>query len=365
MKVVHVITKAERGGAQVHVLGVIRHQLATGAEVCLLVGDDGFLVDEARRAGAEVTVCDEIVHPIRPWHDYRATRQLARRLKALSPDLVHAHSSKAGLLARLACRSIAIPCLFTAHGWAFTEGAPKKRRLIARLAEAACARLGHSIVNVSTYDRDLALRNKVGRATQHRVIHNGLPDVAECPEGGEATGGAIVMVARFAAPKRQDLLIRALSILPVSTRLQLIGDGPRRAECEALARQLGVTERVEFVGDSDEVARLLAEAGVFVLLSDHEGLPLTVIEAMRAGRPVVASAVGGIPELVEDGATGLLVREASPEVVAGALQSLLADPERARQMGRKGRERYLQCFTERQMLEKLDALYAETVARGG
>lgn len=362
MKVVHIITKAERGGAQVHVLGLIRHQLSSGLKVFLLAGETGYLADEARRAGAEVIICEEIIHPIRPWHDYRATRQLSRRLKALAPDLVHAHSSKAGLLARLACRSISVPCLFTAHGWAFTEGAPKKRRLIARLAESACARLGHSIVNVSIYDRDLALRNKVGRVAQHRVIHNGLPDVPERSAGGGAADGAIVMVARFAAPKRQDLLIRALSILPVSARLQLIGDGPRRTECEALARQLGVKERVEFVGDSDEVARLLVEAGVFVLLSDHEGLPLTVIEAMRAGLPVVASAVGGIPELVEDGVTGILLREPSPEAVATALKALLDDPKCARQMGRQGRERFLSHFTEQQMLNKLDALYAEILA---
>lgn len=362
MKVVHVITKAERGGAQVHVLGLIRHQLSSGLKVFLLAGDTGYLADEARQAGAEVIICEEIIHPIRPWHDYRAMRQLARRLKALSPDLVHAHSSKAGLLARLACRSIAVPCLFTAHGWAFTEGAPKKRRLIARLAESACARLGHSIVNVSTYDRDLALRNKVGRAAQHRVIHNGLPDIPERSAEGGTTNGAIVMVARFAAPKRQDLLIHALSILPASARLQLIGDGPRRAECEVLARQLGVMERVEFVGDSDEVARLLVEAGVFVLLSDHEGLPLTVIEAMRAGLPVVASSVGGIPELVEDGVTGLLLCETTPEVVAHVLKNLLDDPTRAKKMGQKGRERYLRHFTEQQMLNKLDALYAEILA---
>jgi len=362
MKIVHVITKAERGGAQVHVLGLIRHQLSSGQEVFLLVGDTGYLADEARQAGAEVIICEEIIHPLRPWHDYRATRQLARRLKALSPDLVHAHSSKAGLLARLACRSISIPCLFTAHGWAFSEGAPKKRRLIAKLAESTCARLGHSIVNVSTYDRDLALRNKVGLAAQHRVIHNGLPDIPELSAEGGATNGAIVMVARFAAPKRQDSLIRALSLLPASVRLRLIGDGPHRAECEELARQLGVMERVDFVGDSDEVARLLAEASMFVLLSDHEGLPLTIIEAMRTGLPVVASAVGGIPELVEDGVTGILLREPSPEAVAAALKTLLDNPECARQMGRLGRERFLSHFTEQQMLNKLDALYAEILA---
>lgn len=359
MKIVHVITKAERGGAQVHVLGLIRHQLSSGLEVFLLVGDTGYLADEARRAGAEVIICEEIIHSIRPWHDYRATRQLARRLKTLSPDLVHAHSSKAGLLARLACRTTSIPCLFTAHGWAFSEGAPKKRRFVARLAESACAMLGHSIVNVSTYDRDLALRNNVGRAAQHRVIHNGLPDIQEYSAEGGLTNGAIVMVARFAAPKRQDLLIRALSLLPASVRLRLIGDGPHRAEYEALARQLGVMERVDFVGDSDEVARLLAEASMFVLLSDHEGLPLTIIEAMRTGLPVVASAVGGIPELVEDGATGMLLYETTPEVVADVLKSLLDNPARAKQMGLNGRERYLRYFTEQQMLKKLDAIYTE------
>ena len=230
------------------------------------------------------------------------------------------------------------------------------------MAEAVCAKLGHTIVNVSFYDRDLALYNKVGRPNQHRVIHNGLPDVIHRPQINKKSTIAITMVARFAAPKRQDLLIRALPFLPSSARLCLIGDGSGRAACEALAQQLSVVDRIEFVGDSDEVVLHLTEARIFVLLSDHEGLPLTVIEAMRAGLPVVASSVGGIPELVEDGVTGVLLPVTSPEAVAAALKSLLDDPKKARQMGQNGRERYLRNFTEKQMLDKLDALYVEILA---
>lgn len=364
MKIVHIITKAERGGAQVHVLGLIRHQIAAGQSVHLLSGDDGFLTEQARLEGASVLVCSEIIHPIRPWHDFLAVQRLVKRLAQLMPDLVHAHSSKAGLLARLACRQAQLPCLFTAHGWAFSEGAPALRRHVARLAETACAALGHPIVNVSAYDKNLALNYRVGQALQHRVIHNGLPDLeATPPHASPVASSTIVMVARFAAPKRQDLLIRALLSLPPTVTLRLLGDGPNKAMCEVQAKQLGVAARVQFVGDCDEVARHLAEAQVFVLLSDHEGLPLTVIEAMRAGLPVVASAVGGIPELVDDGVSGLLVSEAKPEAVAKALSTLLDTPERARQMGQCGRMRYLSHFTEQQMLAKLDALYEEILAK--
>lgn len=365
MRIVHTITKSERGGAQVYVLSLIRHQIASGHEVYLFAGNIGFLTEEAECIGAKVVVCEEIIHPIRPWHDIRAVAKLVRRLERLSPDLVHAHSSKAGLLARYACHKTRLPCLFTAHGWAFSEGVPQLRRLIAWLAEKVCAGLGNTIVNVSTYDRDLALRCQVGHSSQHRVIHNGIPDLLQdtSPKTPKKTTPIIVMVARFSAQKNQALLIQAFAKLKPPVNLCLIGGGPLKASCVELAQELGVVERIDFVGDSNQVNKLLAQADVFVLTTHYEGLPLTIIEAMRARLPVVANAVGGIPELIKDGVTGVLLHTPTPEAVADALKNLLDNPERAKQMGQRGRERYLRHFTEQQMLDKLDALYAEILAR--
>lgn len=360
MRILHIITKAEHGGAQVHVLGLILNQLRQGHEVFLLTGTDGFLVDMATRAGAQTTVCHEIIHPIRPVHDLKAILKLRHRLQLLIPDIVHAHSSKAGILARISCKLLRIPCVFTAHGWAFSEGAANSKRWVGLAAEWLIALMGQRIINVSCYDMELAKRYKIGRPTQHCYIHNGLPD-----EKSElnCTKNTIIMVARFATPKRQDLLIKAFAAMEnQQSPLLLVGDGPQLQACKQLASNLGINNKVIFLGNSSEVPHLLRLANIFVLLSDHEGLPLTIIEAMRAGVPVVASNVGGIKELVEDGKTGyLLARDATPLHIAAILQKLLNNPHQARTMGVAGRQRFLAHFTEEHMMQNIDLVYKEAL----
>jgi glycosyltransferase involved in cell wall biosynthesis len=169
------------------------------------------------------------------------------------------------------------------------------------------------------------------------------------------------MIARFEPQKDHSTLFRALAGIHVPWHLDLIGDGPLLAEAQAMVRDLGLVERVQFWGQRMDVAQRLAEAQVALLITNWEGFPRSILEAMRAGLPVVASAVGGIAESVQDGETGFVVPWADVEVLRERLGQLLADPGLRARMGRKGRERYEAHFTLDHTVEKTLTVYQQTL----
>ena len=165
-------------------------------------------------------------------------------------------------------------------------------------------------------------------------------------------------MARFEAPKDHSTLLCALArLLDLDFRLQFVGDGPELAAARHLASDLALKDRVEFLGHRHDVADLLARAQVFALSSRSESFPMTVLEAMRARLPVVASNVGGISEAVEDGRTGLLVQIGSADAWADSLKRLLVDSELRGWMGANGRNRYLELFEHDRMLARVTSLY--------
>jgi glycosyltransferase involved in cell wall biosynthesis len=196
------------------------------------------------------------------------------------------------------------------------------------------------------------------------TVWNGVPDVIEraLPAQGEPL--RVVMVARFADQKDQALLLRAAAMLDtVPFEIVFVGTGIRMEAARSLARALNLHSRVVFLGDRDDVASILAASHIFVLSTKWEGLPLSVIEAMRAGLPVVASNVGGMSELVKDGVTGIMVEPGDAESLAAALERLVLDPELRRRMGSQGRLRYETCFSYEGMLERTRHIYSEVLAR--
>ncbi|PTQ53820.1 MAG: Exopolysaccharide biosynthesis glycosyltransferase EpsF [Hydrogenibacillus schlegelii] len=347
-----------------HVLELLR-SFRDRAEVHLGVGEDrdGFLIEEARRLGVEVHLLKHLVHPVRPDKDLRALTEMMALLRRVRPHLIHAHSSKAGFLGRIVARALGVKSVFTAHGWAFTEGVPEGRKRLALAMERLAGRLGDRVIAVSKYDRALALRHQVVPEDRIRVIWNGVPDVS-FRSSPEVSPPKMVMVARFAPPKDHTLLLRALSGLrDLPWSLDLVGDGPLLLEVRALADGLGLEGRVRFLGTRRDVAQILASAQVFVLASRWEGLPLSILEAMRAGLPVVATDVGGVREAVIDGRTGYLIPRGDQERLQERLKQLILNHELRAQMGTAGRRRYEKHFTIERMVEKTLAVYEDVVAR--
>lgn len=357
------ITRPDIGGAQTHVLELLR--VGQGRrEQHLATGSEGPLTESARKLGVTVHILPTLDNLLHPSRDAVAIRDAYRLIRQLHPSLVHAHSSKAGLVARLAARTAGVPSVFTAHGWAFTEGAPQGRRLIALVSESLAAHWSARIICVSCYDRNLALRYRIAPPERLVTIYNGVADVDEGLWARPSDGNPVraTMVARFSRPKDQLALVRAASQLAGPWELQLVGDGELLPQAKRQAERLGLHECIRFLGSRSDVPELLARSQVFVLASNYEGLPITIIEAMRAGLPVVASKVGGVPELVTDGDNGFLVPRGDVSALAHALQTLIDDPSLRERMGRRSRDRYLAEFTLERMIEQTERVYAEVLA---
>jgi glycosyltransferase involved in cell wall biosynthesis len=363
MRILFLITRLDSiGGAQVHVRDLAQGLSQRGHKVSVISGTaeeqaQGFLGE-----GIAGFQCAGLFREINPAKDVRSLGCLRDLLARCKPDLVSLHSTKAGALGRMACSKLDIPCLFTAHGWAFTEGVPAFRRAIYRWAEKFLESRAQRIVCVSETDRRLALSAGMN-AQRLAVIHNGMPDVDSrwLAEPGQGSGLCrILMIARFFAQKDHETLLRALQRVP-DVELDLIGDGPGQARVEAMCREYGLQGRVRFLGHRDSVAEDLSRAHVFCLISHWEGFPRSTLEAMRAGLPCVVSDVGGAGEAVVEGKTGFCVPRGNVDVVAEKLRLLAANPSLRAAMGQAGRARYLEAFTFDRMFEQTHALYGEVL----
>lgn len=360
MKVLYLITRAEYGGAQTHLYELI-DGFRGAFEVHLATGEEGFLTVEARRLGIQVHILPNLIQPLNVLKDVLAFKEMLSLIRLLRPTLVHAHSSKAGFLGRLAARAAGVPAIFTAHGWGFAEGVSWRRKLLASIGERLVARLSSGIITVSEADRELAMRYRIAQQRNMTVIHNGVSDTSERsrPDAGDAAH--IVMVARFAPQKDQALLLKALVGQEKPFRLSLVGEGPNQTAVQALAKELGLSGRVNFLGAVNNVNHILAGVNIFVLATNWEGLPISILEAMRAGLPVIASDVGGVREAVVDCETGFLVDRGNLVMLRSRLEQLLGDPELRNKMGEAGRKRYLEHFTVERMLEATLRVYKEVL----
>lgn len=345
------------GGASVHLLDLASGMQNAGHKVTILVGGMGIVNEKAKALGLNCHSVPELVRPIHPLHDVRCFFALKRWFKTLQPDIIHLHSSKAGLIGRLSAAGLGVPVVFTAHGWSFTEGVSAFSTMLYRNLERWVSPLADRVITVSDYDRHRALNLGVVPAHKMQTIHNGMPVLAMEEQLHSWQGGRIIMVARFEQPKDHLLLLDAVAQLKGNFQLQLVGDGPLFAQAKSKAIQLQLDDRVEFCGSRHDVAALLRQADIFVLASRWEGLPLTILEAMRAGLPVVASDVGGVSEAVFDGETGFTVPHGDPLLFSKALQQLLDDPALARRFGEAGQQKFMQQFTFANMLQQTLSLY--------
>lgn len=365
MKISFTITKSEPGGAQSHVLELMTGLTYRGHETTIATGDEGWLTEQLAKINIKATIIPDLVHPIDPVNDFKALLEIRRWLRKEQPDLLHAHSSKAGLIGRIAARTIGLPSVFTAHGWAFTDGASITRKLVAVPSEWVAAKTGGDIICVSKYDHALARRFKIAPDTSLHTVWNGIDDVSDSVNPTINPEPVITMVARFAAPKDHSTLLHAVAAVSESPwRLRLVGDGPLLTDAVSLASSLGITDRVDFLGARTDVAQLLASSDIFVLASRFEGLPISILEAMRAGLPVVASNVGGVPELVTD-KSGILVPASDPDSLATAIRQLVASHELRIRLGRNGRIKFKKDFRVEGMMEKIINVYNTCLARSG
>ena len=365
MKIVYIVTRADPiGGAQVHVRDLALALLKRGHEPVVVTSGEGPYAEGLRAAGIETIILDSLVMAINPVQDTRAIWQVRRVLNRLQPDLVSTHSSKAGIVGRLAARSVGIPVVFTAHGWAYTTGVPAPKATIYGWLERLAAPLAHKIITVSDFDRELAISRRVAQADKLVTIHNGMPDVPlEQRADPSRSPARLAMIARFEPQKDHITLLQALAGLKHEAwQLDLIGDGPLLPQARELSGRLGLDDRVQFWGQRMDVAARLAESQVALLITKWEGFPRSILEAMRAGLPVIASAVGGVAESVRDGDNGFTVPRGDVGALQERLLQLLGNPDLRCRMGRSARERYEHEFMLARTVSRTLSVYQEILS---
>lgn len=366
MKIAFVITRSDDiGGAQIHVRDLSTALRAAGHDAVVVAGANGVLADQLRARGVPYYPVHHLARAVGPLQDIRSIVELREVLREIRPDIISTHSTKAGFIGRIAGKSLGISTLFTAHGWGFTDGRPPLQVAAFWVIERTAAAWAARIITVCESDRAAAVRMHVAPSDRLVTIHNAMPDVNRTLRAQPGKSPAqLVMVARLSHWKDQPTLLQALAGLKeLDWRLELIGDGPLREELEALVESLGLTARVAFLGYRRDVPERIADAQVFVLMSKWEGFPRSILEAMRAGLPVVATDVGGVRESVVDGTTGFVIPPGDTDRLRESLRQLISDADLRVRMGRAGRIRYEEKFTFDRLVERTTEVYESVLGK--
>lgn len=364
MHIAFLITRGDAvGGATVHVRDMARALREHGHQASVLIGGDGEAVHEISRHSIPCRTLSQLTRSIHPVRDLAALAQVLHALRDLRPDLVSTHTAKAGWLGRLASRIAGTPAIFTPHGWAISDRISPAKGQFFRLAERAAAPLAQAIVNVCEAEKQLAERHRIAPPGKLVVIHNGVRDVPPSLRADPRSDPPrFIMVARCEPPKDHETVLRAFAQMrSAAWRLELVGGGPGEPAIRSLVRHLSLEGRVDFTPSSAIVSERLAASQVFVLSSRSEGFPRSILEAMRAGLPVVASDVGGVSEAVVHGQTGMVVPRQDPQALSSALLALEASPALRARLGAAGRRRYENLFTFDRMFEQTLCLYRQVL----
>jgi glycosyltransferase involved in cell wall biosynthesis len=383
VRVLQVIARMNIGGPA-HYVSLVSGRIDRRRFQTLLVHGrlgpgEGSFESLAHDEGAPVKALAGLTPEMRPHEDLRALRGLVRLIRAYRPQIVHTHTAKAGFVGRVAAALSPGPrpiVVHTYHGHVLEGYFGRLTSGIYRLLERGLARVSDCLVGVSQATVDDLVRLGVARRDRFRVVPIGLdlrrflqPDAnaaaALRSELGTRPGEVVVgFVGRLVPIKRVDLILRAVAAARrngASIRLLIVGDGPCRASLEELARSLGIRDAVRFVGYLADPGPVAAAADIAVLASDNEGTPVALIEAAASGCPAVATAVGGVPDVVVPGA-GLLVPAGDHAALADGLARLARDPELRSEMGARARAHVSGTFSIERRIGDVERLYDDLLA---
>ncbi len=388
IKILRVIARLNMGGPALHVAYLTEGLRKRGYDTTLVAGslargeDSMAFVADAR--DVEIVRIDELGREISPLRDLMATIRLAKLIRKERPQILHTHTAKAGTVGRVAARlagSRRPPIVVhTFHGHVLRGYFGPVRTLFFRLLERWLAAGTTALIAVSPQVRDDLVSLGVARRERFVVIRLGIElDERVAPEqNGRAESRrylgipgdrfAVGWIGRMTAVKRTDDVLVAFKRLRdsgVDAMLCMVGDGPDRLQLEQRAHELGVARDTVFLGYQEDVAPFYAAFDVLVLPSANEGTPVTVIEALAAERPVVATRVGGVPDVVRDGEDGFLVEAGATDDLAERLGRLARDPALRARMGKQGRERVLPRYAVERLVDDVDELYRSLLSGAG
>ena len=382
LRVLHPITRLTLGGSSENTIASCVALDRAGYDCMLATSfreSDASSLADARRRGCRVVDIPALGREVAPLADLTALAELVRLIRRERPAIVHTHTSKAGFIGRLAAVIARAPAVIhQPHGHIFYGYYSPRRTAVFTALERQAARWTDRIITLTDRGAQEHLARGIGRAEQYVAVPSGVPTAelrAAAPPRGEARARLgldpdafiVVGLGRLVAIKGFDLLARALPAVVAqipSARVLLVGDGAERAHLGAIAASMGVAERLRMTGETTDVASYLAAADVVAVPSRNEGMGRVIVEAMALGLPVVATAVGGIPDVVTDGECGRLVGPEDVDALAAALIELGRDPALRRKLG-EAAVRRAEAFSTAVASEKLLAVYATLVRAKG
>lgn len=383
MRICHVITRLIIGGAQENTVLSCRGLAAKGHDVTLVAGTEtgpeGSLWQAARESGARCIELASMQRAVRPLDDWRAYRELVTLFRELKPDVVHTHSSKAGIVGRAAARKAAVPVIVhTIHGMSFNRTQSWVTRTGYRVLEQRAARYTDKIVTVADAMIEQAVAAGIGSRDRMITIRSGLEVGRFAPDEsmrrsvradwGVADNEIVAgTVARLFENKGYEEIITAMpSASKRAPRLRFVwvGEGGHRERYERELNRLGLRERIIMLGlvPPGEVPRLLNGFDMLVHASRWEGLPRAVVQALLTEVPAISFDNDGAPEIVLPERTGILVRLGDVDGLSDAIVRLATDANFRRELGRNGRVRCMTEFDADRMVDQLDSLYGQLLA---
>jgi glycosyltransferase involved in cell wall biosynthesis len=388
VRILRVIARLNMGGPALHVSYLTSGLAQRGYETTLVAGSlslgEGSMSYVADRLGVRVVALPELHREIALLRDVRAVFRLAKLIRTERPHILHTHTAKAGAIGRLAAvlagRARPPIVVHTFHGHVLRGYFGPVRSGFFRLLERWLARVATALVAVSPEVRDDLVALGVARPEKFTVIRLGieLRDRVRPDDDGRTQMRRLLGVSperfvvgwigRMTAVKRTGdvlLALKALRDRGVDACLCMVGDGPDRNDVEERAHALGIVRHCFFLGYQDDVAPFYAAFDALLLPSGNEGTPVSAIESLAGGRPVVATRVGGVPDVVRDGKDGFLVEAGNVDGLADRLAQLAADAALRARMGAAGRERVLARYSVERLLDDIDRLYRDLLAAKG
>jgi glycosyltransferase involved in cell wall biosynthesis len=383
IKILRVIARLNIGGPAIHVVNLHAGLDPTRFEQLLVVGTEnpgeGSMLDYALSRGVKPFIIPEIVNEFNLTpKDLQALAKLCRLIWQERPHIVHTHTARAGLLGRLAGRLAGVPIVVhTYHGHVLHGYFSPVKTWLMRSMEHTLARMTDQIITVSERVKRELVSYAVAPPAKIAVIPLGfdLKPFLRCQdqrgqfrhELSVSDGARLVsIVGRIFPIKNHRLFLDAAALVAArepSVLFVIVGDGVLRWEMEDHARELRIADRVIFTGWRRDLPRIYADTSILVVSSNNEGTAVSAIEAMAAGRPVVATRVGGLPDLITEGETGLLVPPGDPDGLASAVLRLLQDPGTACRMGQSARAMVQERFSVRRLVVDMENLYHQLLAQ--
>jgi glycosyltransferase involved in cell wall biosynthesis len=378
-RLLRIVTRLNIGGPARHVILLHEGLPSHGLHSALVSGTEEVREGRLLPSTCNYTRIPALRRAINPLADYRAFRALIRQMHSRRPHVVHTHMAKAGALGRLAARRTTVPVVVhTFHGHVLSGYfGPSGSRLLVSV-ERKLADKTDALIAVSGAVRDDLLALGIGRPSQWSVIPLGLNlenlttqrpsrHTARMALGLPPEGPIIGIVARLVHIKDHDTFLRsAMTVARAypSSIFVIAGDGEMRRQLEARAKSM-LGDRVRFLGWVSDLPTLYGACDVIVLTSRNEGTPVALIEAGAAACPVIATRVGGVPDVVRDGVTGFLVPTNDPGAVAQGVLDVVGHPDRASKMGDMARSWVTKQFSAKRLIDDHLALYTELLARRG